>query len=188
MRRFAFSAFACSTFNFMNIEFLEQTCARLPGVTTDVKWGNDLVFSVAEKMFCVCSMDPPFKASFKVPDGDFEELSVGDGFEPAPYMARAKWVLVTNPSKLNRKEWEEYLMQSYELVKSKLSKKLQETLGKAHLSAGAPSERRPGRAGLAKAEGTRQKVQESRAKSSLSTIGKSKPMVKSKRVKSKKAK
>ena len=168
LRRFALCAFACSTFISMNIEFLEQTCTSLPGVTTDVKWGNDLVFSVAEKMFCVCSMDPPFKASFKVPDAEFEELSVRDGFEPAPYMARAKWVLVTNPSKLNRKEWEEYLKQSYDLVKSKLSKKLQETLGKA--------------------QGARHKVQESMAKASLSTIGKSKPEAKSTRVKSKKVK
>lgn len=192
-------AFACNTFITMNIEFLEQTCTRLPGVTTDVKWGNDLVFSVAEKMFCVCSMDPPFKASFKVPDGEFEEISVRDGFQPAPYMARAKWVLVTIPSKLNRQEWEGYINQSYELVKNKLSKKLQETLGKAHLSAGAPSERRPGRAGLAKAEGTlarhsvggggRHKAQESsRAKAPMSTIAKPKPKVKSARVKSKKSK
>ncbi len=168
LRRFALCDFACSTFIPMNIEFLEQTCTSFPGVTTDVKWGNDLVFSVAEKMFCVCSMDPPFKTSFKVPDAEFEELSVRDGFEPAPYMARAKWVLVTNPSKLNRKEWEEYLMQSYELVKSKLSKKLQENLRKE--------------------QGTRHKAQESNGKASLSTIGKSKPKVKSTRVKSKKAK
>ena len=48
---------------------------------------------------------------------------------PAPYMARAKWVLVTDPSKLNKKEWERYVKQSYELIKIKLTKKLREKLG-----------------------------------------------------------
>lgn len=80
-------------------------------------------------MFCVASLDAPFKCSFKVRDEEFEELSNTDGFMPAPYMARAKWVLVTNPSKLNKKEWEQYIKQSYELVKKKLTKKVREQLG-----------------------------------------------------------
>jgi predicted DNA-binding protein (MmcQ/YjbR family) len=115
----------------MNIDFLQQICEQFPGVTTDIKWGHDLVFSVAEKMFCVCSTDPPFRASFKVNDEEFEEISLRDGFQPAPYMARAKWVLVTEPGKLNRQEWESFIAQSYELVKSKLSNKTQLALGKA---------------------------------------------------------
>jgi len=47
---------------------------------------------------------------------------------PAPYMARAKWVLVNDASKLSRKEWETYIKQSYELVKAKLTKKLRKDL------------------------------------------------------------
>ena len=112
----------------MGIDFLRQLTSKWPGVTTDIKWGNDLVFSVAEKMFCVCSMDPPFRASFKVPDEEFEELSARTGFQPAPYMARAKWVLVSDPAKLSKQEWEKYVKQSYELVKSKLTKELQQSL------------------------------------------------------------
>jgi len=80
-------------------------------------------------MFCVASLEPPFSCSFKVPDEEFDELSNQNGFTPAPYMARAKWVLVTGASKLNKKEWEEYVKRSYELVKSKLTKKLREKLG-----------------------------------------------------------
>ena len=44
-------------------------------------------------------------------------------------MTRAKWVLVTNPSKMNKKEWERFIKQSYELVKMKLTKKVREQLG-----------------------------------------------------------
>ena len=80
-------------------------------------------------MFCVAALDPPFKYSFKVSDEEFEELSNRDGFMPAPYMARAKWVLVTNPAKLNKKEWETYIRESYELVKTKLTKKIRKDLG-----------------------------------------------------------
>ena len=113
----------------MDIEQLRSFCLTLPAVTEDVKWDNDLVFSIGDKMFCVASLEPPFKCSFKVPDGEFEELSVRQGFQPAPYMARAKWVLVTQPSALHTKEWESYIKQSYELVKAKLTKKLRVSLG-----------------------------------------------------------
>jgi len=87
------------------------------------------VFSVGDKMFCAASLEPPFSCSFKVPDDEFDEISFRNGFTPAPYMARAKWVLVTDPSKLNKKDWERYLKQSYELIKTKLTKKLREQLG-----------------------------------------------------------
>jgi predicted DNA-binding protein (MmcQ/YjbR family) len=75
----------------MDIDQLRTFCLSLPAVTEDVKWDNDLVFSVGAKMFCVSSLDPPFKCSFKVKDDEFEELITTQGFVPAPYMARAKW-------------------------------------------------------------------------------------------------
>ena len=113
----------------MDIEWLRKLCLSLPGTSEDVKWGNDLCFLVAGKMFCVAGLEVPQKVAFKVPDEDFEELSSKDPFIPAPYMARAKWVMVQDVSKLNKKEWDKYVRQSYELVKSKLPKKVQKELG-----------------------------------------------------------
>jgi predicted DNA-binding protein (MmcQ/YjbR family) len=113
----------------MEIEVLRKFCLSLPAATEDIKWGNDLVFSVGEKMFCVSSLEPPYKFSFKVKDEEFEELSNTEGFMPAPYMARAKWVLITDPPKLNKKEREQYIKASYEMVKMKLTKKVREQLG-----------------------------------------------------------
>jgi predicted DNA-binding protein (MmcQ/YjbR family) len=113
----------------MNIEMLREICSSLTAVTEDVKWASDLVFSVGDKMFCVASLEPPFSCSFKVSDDEFDELSNQNGFTPAPYMARAKWVLVTDPSGLDKKQWERYIKQSYDLVKTKLTKKLREKLG-----------------------------------------------------------
>jgi predicted DNA-binding protein (MmcQ/YjbR family) len=113
----------------MEIESLRKYCLSLPAVVEDIKWGHDLVFSVGGKMFCVASLETPLTFSFKVRDEEFEELSVQDGFMPAPYMARAKWVLVTNPAKLHKKEWEEYVKQSYEMIKAKLTRKVRQELG-----------------------------------------------------------
>jgi predicted DNA-binding protein (MmcQ/YjbR family) len=106
----------------MNIETLRDLCRALPAVTEDVKWGHDLCFSVADKMFCVAALDGPLTVSFKVKDEEFDELSSTPGFSPAPYVARYKWVLVEDVNKLSRKEWSQYVKQSYELVKAKLPK------------------------------------------------------------------
>lgn len=106
----------------MEIEFFQKICLSLPAVTEDIKWDN-LVFSVGGKMFCMLSLEPPSRCSFKVSDQAFDEMSNREGFMPAPYLARAKWVLVTHPSRLNKKEWEELIKQSYDLVKMKLTKK-----------------------------------------------------------------
>ena len=108
----------------MNIETLRELCQSLPAVTEDVKWGKDLCFSVAGKMFCVAGLDGPLSVSFKVRDDEFDELANSPGIRPAPYVARYKWVLVEEIDRLGRKEWEHYVKQSYELVKAKLPKKV----------------------------------------------------------------
>lgn len=112
----------------MDVDFIRKICLSLPAVTEDIKWEN-LVFSVGKRMFCMVPLEEPLQCSFKVSDEEFEEVSMADGFMAAPYLARARWVLVTKPSKLNKKDWERYLKQSYELVKKKLTKKVREQLG-----------------------------------------------------------
>lgn len=102
----------------------------LPAVTEDIKWGNDLVFSIAGKMFCVADLNqPPVTASFKVTDHEFEEMCERPGFKPAPYVAKYKWVWIDDISKMSKKEWKKYVSQSYDLVKSKLPAKIKKQLG-----------------------------------------------------------
>lgn len=114
----------------MNIEDLQRICKSFRGVTEDVKWGNDLVFSVGSKMFCVAGLDQsPVSASFKATDDEFEELTAREGFKPAPYMAKHKWVLVTDIDLLSRKDWQYYIQNSHTLVSSKLPVKLKKELG-----------------------------------------------------------
>jgi len=108
----------------MNIEQLQAFCKSLPGVTEDIKWGNDLCFSIGKKMFCVTGLQPPMTASFKVKDEEFEELISTPDIISAPYVGRYKWVLVQKASRLSKKEWEHYVRQSYELIRAQLSKKV----------------------------------------------------------------
>ncbi len=109
----------------MNIEDIRAYCKKLPHVTEDVKWGSDLCFCIGGKMFCVVPLEGELRITFKVMEDEFEDLSVSNGFIPAPCLARNKWVTLVDVTTLNRKELENYLKQSYELIKAKLPKKLQ---------------------------------------------------------------
>ena len=113
----------------MNIEALRAICLELPGVTEDVKWGNDLCFLIAEKMFCVTGLEGGFTVSMKVTDEEFEELTAREGIIPAPYMARYKWIYLQDASAFSQDEWKKYVHQSYELIKSKLPKKILKQYG-----------------------------------------------------------
>lgn len=107
----------------MNIESIRDLALSLPLVSEDVKWDNDLCFLIAEKMFCVVSLEPPLRISLKVRDEEFDNLIQTEGIIPAPYMARHHWVSINDTSVFNKKKWQEYIVQSYNLVKSKLPKK-----------------------------------------------------------------
>jgi predicted DNA-binding protein (MmcQ/YjbR family) len=108
----------------MNIETLRTLCTSLPACTEDIKWGNDLCFSVGKKMFCVTGLNGPFSASLKVKDEEFEELCSRPGISIAPYVGRYKWILVQDAAAFKKKEWEHYIRQSYELIKAQLPKKV----------------------------------------------------------------
>ena len=112
----------------MKIEDIRSIALKLPHATEDIKWGSDLCFCIAEKMFCVTSMEGDVRISLKVEAEEFEELCQRQGFIPAPYMARNKWVLIDESARLSKKELEAFVKKSYELVKSKLPKKMQEKL------------------------------------------------------------
>lgn len=109
----------------MNIETLRAFATKLPHVTEDIKWGNDLCFCIGEKMFCVTGLEQPvFKVSLKVLPEEFTTLTEQKGIVPAPYLARYKWILIEEASSFSLEEWQYYISQSYELVKNKLPKKV----------------------------------------------------------------
>jgi predicted DNA-binding protein (MmcQ/YjbR family) len=108
----------------MTIDSIRRWCLALPGVTEDIKWDDDLVFSVGGKMFCVAMLELPHRLSFKTDEETFAELIEREGIIPAPYLARAKWVSIEALG--DGMEWRELegrLRCSYQLVKATLTKK-----------------------------------------------------------------
>jgi predicted DNA-binding protein (MmcQ/YjbR family) len=115
----------------MDANELRTFCRDWPGVSQSVKWEDDLVFAVADKMFVVTGLRGPHKGrmSFKVDPERFLELTDQPGMIPAPYMARAFWVSITEPERFNDTQTKAFVRHSYELVRARLSKKLQAKLG-----------------------------------------------------------
>ena len=109
---------------------LQDWVGGWPGVESSIKWENDLVFTVAGKMFCVTCVQGQGDGSlsFKVEDERFLELTGRPGFIPAPYVARAHWVQMADPSAIPAPELKALRRRSYELVRAKLPKKTQREL------------------------------------------------------------
>ena len=108
----------------MTIDTVRQICRALPDTTEDIKWVQDLVFSVGKKMYAVVNLEPPHTVAFKCTPEMLGELVERDGIIPAPYLARAMWVQAQLEGALEGPELEQLLRGSYELVKAKLPKRL----------------------------------------------------------------
>lgn len=108
----------------MTIEELQSICQNLPNVTQDIKWETHLCFNINGKMFLVTSPDDvPVSASFKTGDEAFINLTERPGIMPAPYLARHKWVHVDDINRISKKEWMQFINESYTLISAKASKK-----------------------------------------------------------------
>ncbi len=99
-----------------------------PGVTADIKWDDDRVWSVGGKMFVVLGLERG-QLCFKVEDERFLELTEQPGIRPAPYMARAKWIELAAPDDFETDWIRERITISYGLVAQKLTKAERARLG-----------------------------------------------------------
>ena len=120
---------------------LENFCHGWPGATSSIKWEDDLVFSVAGKMFAVLCLRGPDRdrISFKVDPERFLELTDQPGVVPAHYMARAFWITITEPERFGVEQMHAFVRHSYELVRANLTKKMQATLLAQEGTAPAPA-------------------------------------------------
>src|SRR3954468_5580751 len=116
----------------MTLESLRKFCATLPHVAEDVKWGHDLCFLIAGKMFCVASLHAKEggRVAFKCSPEDFADYVEREGIIPAPYTARNHWVSLQRWDALRDSELKKAIQASYQLVFSKLPKKTQLDLQK----------------------------------------------------------
>jgi predicted DNA-binding protein (MmcQ/YjbR family) len=109
---------------------LKAHAQSLPGATVDIKWGADWVASVGGKMFFVTGdSSAPAAASFKVDEHRFLELTGMPGIAPAPYLARVKWVQLTDPKALPLAELKALVTRSHAIVAGKLPRKVRREIG-----------------------------------------------------------
>ena len=112
----------------MTLEQIRAFCMSLPHVTEKVQWGDDLVFKVGGKMFCVAYTGVPTNLSFRPEDEHRFELLEIEGVIPAPYMARAGWVAVREMGAVNAAQIKKGIRSSYDYYFAKLPRKTQTML------------------------------------------------------------
>lgn len=110
---------------------IDRFCASLPAATRTVQWEGVIVFKVGGRMFCLIA--PPDRTMaricFKCPDEHYEALSRSDGFRPAPYLARAKWVALDDPGILTPAETRAYIRRAHAVIAAALPKRKRAELG-----------------------------------------------------------
>jgi predicted DNA-binding protein (MmcQ/YjbR family) len=112
----------------MDIETIRGFCLSLPSATEDVKWSNDLCFSIGGKLFCVCDLTDIPTVTLKVAEDEFHELCETESINPAKYTGRYGHIAVSSFSRFSDAEWQNRIKKSYELTLAKLPKKLRENI------------------------------------------------------------
>ena len=137
----------------MRLEALRQYCLSLPGTDEIEQWEVHILFRVGTRMFCISTFEPTNygKIGFKCSPQDFAELIERENVIPSPYMARNHWVTLTDWDALPAAELKGYLRRSYDLIVSKLPKKLQASLATGN----APAEPKPAAKAKSPARSTR---------------------------------
>ena len=115
----------------MSFAALKKHALTLPGALVDIKWEVDWCACIGGRMFLIGGPEPGTwrRCSFKVDEHRFLELTGIPGIVPAPYLARAKWVQVTQPHGLTADDLDDLVRRSHALVAAGLTKKLQRELG-----------------------------------------------------------
>lgn len=113
----------------MQLDKLREYCLVFPGATEDVKWGNDLCFSVGGRMFCVTSVDSSEGGiSVKCTPEKFAEMIERPGTIPAHYVARYHWITIEDRNAVIRAELKSLIEKSYQLVFDKLPLRVKKTI------------------------------------------------------------
>ena len=109
---------------------LEKAAMALPGATLSIQWGDDRIYKVAGKIFAGTD-GASTNLSLKATEIAFEALTETGRARPAPYMARAKWVMFDDLAGLDDAEVIDWLKTSHALVVAKLTRKVRAELGLA---------------------------------------------------------
>lgn len=114
----------------MNIEELRDFCLSLKGTVESMPFDKKtLVFSVKGKMFCATDIENYELINLKC--NPEEAILLREKYEdviPGYYMNKKHWNSVKTYGKISNILMEEWIIKSYDLVVSALSKKVQKEL------------------------------------------------------------
>ena len=111
----------------MNIEEVRTYCLTLPGVTEDMPYGPDLiVFRIEGKIFLHISLERRLIAIKLLPERGEVLRDKYDVVTPAWHMNKKHWNDLVIENTFPDETIQEWIKESYELVKSKLPKRLKE--------------------------------------------------------------
>ena len=110
---------------------IDAFCGKLPAATRTVQWEGVIVFKVGGKMFClIAPRDHSVgRVCFKCAEEHYEALSRSEGFRPAPYLARAKWVALDDPGTLTPAEMKAYIRRAHAVIAAALPRKRRAEIG-----------------------------------------------------------
>jgi predicted DNA-binding protein (MmcQ/YjbR family) len=108
-------------------EAFDAACRALAAATMDVQWGDDRVYKVGGRMFAIVS--PDRRCSLKVTEIAFEALVAAGRARPAPYLARASWVMFDDLADVDAAEMTDWLATAHALVAARLTRRQRTDLG-----------------------------------------------------------
>ena len=109
---------------------IRRACLALPAATLDHPFGEHHdAYKVGGKMFAM--VGEMGGVSFKVSEVAYEVLTETGHARPAPYLARAKWVNLEDPSDWAEDELVEHLAIAHGIIAAKLTRKARRDLGLA---------------------------------------------------------
>lgn len=128
----------------MRLATLRRRCLSLPGAVESVQWGDQHVYKVGGKMFAIIGMDGrTFTGlSLKVSPDSFHILTREPGIVPAPYLARAGWVMLERLDALPDEHVRAYLARAHALIVAKLPKKTRAKIAQGPATRREKSDRR----------------------------------------------
>ena len=115
----------------MNIETFREFCLSFPGTSEDMPFDNKtLVFKVMGKMFALTDIDEFESINLKCDPEVAVELreKFSNTVFPGYHMNKKHWNTVVPNAELNDQKMQHWIRHSYDLVVSKLPKKLKEEL------------------------------------------------------------
>ncbi|WP_339913712.1 MmcQ/YjbR family DNA-binding protein [uncultured Brevundimonas sp.] len=105
-----------------------RVCLALPAVTLDHPFGHDHdTYKVGGRMFAMAG--DAGRVSFKVSDIAYEVLTGTGRAQPAPYLARARWVNLDDSGDWDDAELIGHLQTAHALIVAKLTRKARAELG-----------------------------------------------------------